>query len=287
MKLLNYIENGHIRTAIRTENGAADILHNAAKYSMNMPHTMEKIIAGGSGAIEKLRVLEQQKLEYLKERDIRYASCIASPEKILCVGLNYHAHTAEANEAVPKEPLLFGKFNNALNVHQSGIPIPAHATQIDYEAELVIVIGKEAYDLTPQEAGDVIFGYTCGNDVSARDLQFIGSQWLIGKSCDGFAPVGPHIVTADELQPNGLAIELRVNGEVRQSSNTNLMIFDCATIVSYASRCMRLKAGDLIFTGTPSGVIMGYPEDKRVWLKTGDEVAVTIEGIGTLANYFQ
>lgn len=286
MKLLNYYENGQVRTAIRTKDGAADILQNAATHSMDLPHSMDQILAQGWTAIEKLRVLEQDQLTFLKEKDISFAPCIMHPEKILCVGLNYRAHTTEANEAVPKEPLLFGKFNNALNVHQGDIPLPDRAVKLDYEAELVIVIGKEARNVPVEDAENYIFGYTCGNDVSARDLQFLSGQWLIGKSCDGFAPVGPHIVTSDELNPNDLNIEMRVNGELRQTSNTRFMIFNCAKIVSYASAVMTLKPGDLIFTGTPGGVIMGYPEENRVWLKEGDEMSVTIQGIGTLTNRF-
>ena len=129
-----------------------------------------------------------------------------------------------------------------------------------------------------------MFGYTVGNDLSARDLQFRTGQWLLGKTCDQFAPTGPYLVTADELDPTNLDIELKVNGEVKQSANTRDMIFDCATIVSYLSQHMTLKPGDIIFSGTPDGVILGYPEEQRVWLKSGDEVQVTIENIGTLTN---
>ena len=180
--------------------------------------------------------------------------------------------------------VLFSKFNNALSAHKQEIDLPKNAEHFDYEAELIIVIGKEASNISKEDALSYVFGYTVGNDLSARDLQFRSGQWLLGKTCDQFAPTGPYLVTADELDPTNLDIELKVNGEVKQSANTRDMIFDCATIVSYLSQHMTLKPGDIIFSGTPDGVILGYPEEQRVWLKSGDEVQVTIENIGTLTN---
>ena len=186
---------------------------------------------------------------------------------------------------VPGYPLLFSKFNNSLAAHQETIPIPQDAVKIDYEAELVIVIGKTARNVPEEEALSYVFGYTIGNDLSARDLQFRTSQWLLGKSLDKFAPIGPGVVTADELgDPHSLNMECRVNGEIRQAANTKSMIFNCAQIISYASRYMTLKPGDLIFSGTPEGVILGYPEEEQVWLKPGDEITITIDKIGTLIN---
>lgn len=149
------------------------------------------------------------------------------------------------------------------------------------------MIGKEAKNIAPEEALAYVFGYTIGNDLSARDLQLRTSQWLIGKTLDHFAPIGPYLVTADEIDPQNLAITCTVNGEIRQSASTNAMIFDCATIVSYLSHLMTLKPGDIIFTGTPSGVILGYPEDKQIWLQAGDQVEVTIEKLGSLSNRFE
>ena len=155
---------------------------------------------------------------------------------------------------------------------------------MDYEAELVIIIGKEASKVTKEEALSYVFGYTVGNDLSARDLQSRSSQWLLGKTCDNFAPIGPYITTAGEIDPNNLNIGCKVNGVVRQAANTKDMIFDCATIISYISESMTLKPGDIIFTGTPGGVILGYPKERQQWLKAGDEIEVSIQHIGTLAN---
>ena len=151
--------------------------------------------------------------------------------------------------------------------------------EYDYEAELVIVMGKNARNIREQDALAYVFGYTCGNDLSTRDLQFSrGNQWFLSKTLDGFAPIGPCIVTADSLNPDSLNISSRVNGEIRQRSNTSDMIFSPAKIISDLSKHITLQPGDLIFTGTPSGVMHGYPTDKKKWLKPGDTVEVTIEG---------
>ena len=162
--------------------------------------------------------------------------------------------------------------------------LPKDAEKFDYEAELVIVIGKEASKVSKEDALSYVFGYTVGNDFSARDLQFRSGQWLLGKSCDDFAPIGPYVVTRDEIDPQNLEIKCTVNGELRQSANTRDMIFDCATIISYVSQYMTLKPGDIIFSGTPDGVILGYPTERQQWLKKGDEVIVSIEHIGELVN---
>ena len=201
-----------------------------------------------------------------------YAPVVTKPEKIICVGLNYADHAKEANMDIPDYPVLFSKFNNALAAHKQVISLPKKAEKFDYEAELVIVMGKEATKVSKEEALSYVFGYTVGNDFSARDLQFRTGQWLLGKSCDDFAPIGPYIVTSDEIDPQNLEISCKVNGEIRQSAHTRDMIFDCATIISYLSQYMTLKPGDLIFTGTPEGVIVGYPEEQQQWLKSGDEV---------------
>jgi len=215
---------------------------------------------------------------------VRFAPAVLNPEKILCIGLNYAAHAKESKLPIPDYPTLFSKFNNALNAHKEPIVLPDTAYKYDYEVELVIVIGKTAHMIDKEDALDYVFGYTIGNDFSARDLQMRTPQWLIGKTFDGFAPLGPYIVPAAEADPAHFHVQSFVNGELRQDSNTNDLIFDCATIVSYLSQYMTLKPGDVIFTGTPSGVILGYPEDQQVWLKAGDTVTVKIDGIGELTN---
>ena len=184
---------------------------------------------------------------------------------------------------MPPVPVLFNKYNNALNHHHGQIDVSSgEATRYDYEGELVVVIGREVARVDEADALSCVLGYTVGNDFSARDLQMRTGQWMIGKTGDGWAPVGPYLVGAATLDPAPLRIETRVNGEVRQAFSTADMIFDCAALVAYCSRMMTLKPGDLIFTGTSEGVILGYPRERRVWLKAGDVVTTTIERIGTL-----
>ena len=191
------------------------------------------------------------------------------------------------NTDYPKEPILFSKFHNTLNGHLCPVTLSPNATRYDYEAELVAVMGKGGMDIPKENAAEFIFGYTCGNDISARDAQKKSAQWLIGKSFPGFAPIGPWIVTTDELaDPRRLAITCRRGAQMVQSSNTDQMIFDVYTIISYASRFIRIEPGDVILTGTPSGVILGMPPGEQNWLKAGDEVTVSIEGIGDLTNRF-
>jgi 2-keto-4-pentenoate hydratase/2-oxohepta-3-ene-1,7-dioic acid hydratase in catechol pathway len=287
MKLLNYYKDHRTKLGIKTNQGIIDVEKVAEQHDLNIPTTMDQVINGGSEAIDALKKLEDMDHTLVNEEDITYAPAVTNPEKIICVGLNYEKHAKETNQAIPEVPILFSKFNNALAAHQESIQIPEADHRIDYEAELVIVIGKEASNITTEEALSYVFGYTVGNDVSARKLQSISRQWLLGKTLDGFAPIGPYIVTADAIDPQNLEISCRVNGEVRQSSNTNDMIFDCGEIISYASKHMTLKPGDVIFTGTPEGVIVGQPRGERKWLKSGDRMEVSIEDIGDLINVLE
>ena len=219
------------------------------------------------------------------KEQIQPAPAAASPEKIFCIGLNYRAHAAESGGQLPAFPEVFSKFSNALAAHGQTVRLSPYAGQVDYEAELVVIIGKTCRDVTEEEAAKAVFGYTCGNDVSAREQQTRVSQWLTGKSQDGFAPVGPWIVTADELgDPAALSLDIKLyRGEqLCQDSNTNKMIFSVPYLISYLSRYMTLKPGDMIFTGTPEGVILG--QDEKHWLEAGEKLTVEIEGIGKLVN---
>ena len=211
---------------------------------------------------------------------------LCEPKKILCVGLNYKSHAEETGGEAPKEPVIFSKFLDALAEDGREIALPPWHRCYDYEAELVAVMGRALYHAADaEEARAAIGGYTCGNDLSARDCQFRSNQWLIGKAFPGFAPIGPRIVPAAEFdpeQPHRIACE--VNGVTVQEDDVTNMIFSCAEIVRYISQFIALSPGDLIFTGTPAGVILGKPKGSRNWLKPGDEVAVSIEGIGTLRN---
>ncbi|HUW65244.1 MAG TPA: fumarylacetoacetate hydrolase family protein [Spirochaetia bacterium] len=226
--------------------------------------------------------------EYVVPEDgATFASPATNPEKIICIGLNYRRHAEETGASVPASPILFSKFRNALAGHLESIPIPAGVREVDYEAELAIVMGRYAKDVAVDTALSFVFGYASANDVSARDLQFASSQWLLGKTCDKFCPLGPWLVTRDDIpNPGNLRVQTWVNGEKRQDSSTSDLIFPCSALISYISRYLPLLPGDVILTGTPAGVILGLPREKRVWLKKGDLVSVEVEKLGRLTNRF-
>jgi 2-keto-4-pentenoate hydratase/2-oxohepta-3-ene-1,7-dioic acid hydratase in catechol pathway len=208
---------------------------------------------------------------------------IDRPQKIVCVGLNYRDHAEEQGTELPKAPLLFAKWPNTLIGPGEPIVIPPVTEQVDYEAELGVVIGERIRGVSEENALEAVRGYLCLNDVSARDLQFSDRQWVRGKSLDTFCPVGPELVPAAQIaDPQSLAIRAIVNGEVLQDSSTEQMIFGVAQIVAYVSRAITLEPGDLIATGTPAGV--GAFREPPIFLQAGDEVTIEIEGIGALTN---
>ena len=280
---------GLYRLGVKTEKGILDVPEAAQLLHMRAPETMDDLLQHEDGPalnalVDAALKSSAAKSAFLKEESIEYGPVVTRPEKIVCVGLNYRKHAQEIGMPIPKEPVLFNKFNNALSHHKGTIKLPVDvARKFDYEVELVIVMGKQARNVADADALSFVAGYSTGNDFSARDLQLeTGGQWMIGKTPDQFAPLGPYMVTADQVDPDNLKIECRVNGETRQSSNTNDFIFNCRHMVSYVSRYITLKPGDIIFTGTPEGVIQGKPADKRVWLKPGDKVACSLEKLGEL-----
>jgi len=280
-------QGGRDGLAIKTERGLLDVRRAEAAWRKGAPTTIDEVLARGGGKAlrELLHKAQQGPADFFVPEDkASFGPCVTNPQKILCVGLNYRKHAAETGAAVPATPVLFNKYNSALNGHRSTIKVSQEAaTQFDYEVELVIVMGKAARNVPEALALDFVFGYCTGNDFTARDLQSRTSQWMLGKTLDGSGPIGPYLVTADQIpDPNALKLECRVNGEVRQSSNTSDMVFNCRQIVSYISRHITLKPGDIIFTGTPEGVIHGYPKDKQVWLKPGDRIRSSIEKLGDL-----
>lgn len=233
----------------------------------------EVLSSGGEGQVPGL----------YPQSSVRFLPPVTSPGKIIAIGLNYKDHAQEQGVPLPERPLLFAKFPSALIGPEEPIRLPAVSRQVDPEAELCVVILQSGKGFSEAEARRAIAGYTIGNDVSARDLQSSDKQWVRGKSCDTFAPLGPFLVTEDELgDPHQLAIELRVNGEVRQSSNTRNLVFNSYQLISYVSQAITLERGDIIFTGTPSGV--GVFRRPPVFLQPGDVVEVSIEKIGTLRN---
>ena len=274
MTLCNITAGGEIHLAIDTARGMVDAT--AAGITQNMDEVIR-----GAGRDELARIALDESLP-LVEKPV-FANVVNRTGKLVCVGLNYRAHAAGVNMKLPEYPILFSKFDNALVPAGTDVSLPPWESSYDYEAELVIVMGKTAWNVRPEEAKEYIFGYTCGNDFSLRDAQMRSGQWLIGKTMPGFGPCGPGIVTADSFDPeSGKKVRSYVNGVLRQNGSTADMIFSCAQIVSYASKYIRLEPGDLIFTGTPSGVAL--EEKEKVWLKPGDVVDVYIEDIGTLTN---
>lgn len=285
MKLTQIRRNGTEILGIVTPEGIVDVPAEAARRGLCAPsNMMEAIEAGEAGR----KVLEQLAVDARCFTQEPGAPVVTGCDKILCIGLNYRQHAKECNLPLPPAPVLFNKFSNALAADGDTIELLPDYKEYDYEAELVAVMGKPARNVSPEEALEYVFGYTCGNDLSTRDLQFARSnQWLLSKTFDGFAPIGPWVVTADSIDPNHLKISSVVNGELRQNSNTCDMIFSVAQIISDLSRHFTLLPGDLIFTGTPQGVMQGYPADQKNWLKPGDEVDIIIENIGTLHNTFR
>lgn len=284
MKLLTFHRNNTLQLGIRTEAGVIDVAQ-ASNGQAGIPLTMDAAIRGGAEALKALHSLADQPTPnwILNEQDLQPGPCVGTPEKIICIGLNYKRHARETGMAVPESPVVFSKFNNALAASGEPIPLPDNAIQYDYEVELGVVIGKTARYVNVAEALDTVFGYFTTNDMSVRDLQFRTSQWLLGKTPDKFFPTAPYLVTADEVaDPQNLGLTCVVNGELRQNSNTADMIFSVAECISYISQYMTLKPGDVISTGTPEGVVLGMAE--KNWLKPGDEVTVEVEGLGKCTN---
>ena len=274
------------RLGVKTRRGIMDVRHAALHHGSDAPTTIDDLIAYGDGGLgELVRMAEANGPAplFLDEGAIKYGPTVTRPGKIVCVGLNYARHARETNNPIPKLPILFNKYNNALNCHNGVVRVSdVPATNFDYESELVVVMGRRAHNVSEAEALSYVFGYCNGNDFTARDLQSRSSQWMIGKTNDGFGLLGPWLVTADQCDPNNMPIVGTVNGQVRQSSNTNDMVFNCAQVISYTSKLFTLDPGDIIYTGTPEGVIAGYPKDKQVWLKPGDRLETTIGNLGTL-----
>lgn len=264
MKFLQFYKDGCPTLGVVTDKGVVDM----SAYP-HLPQTMLALCQKGDMA-----ALAELDGPYLDETTLTYAPVVTGMEKILCIGINYRAHAAETGMAPPATPPVFCKLPNALAAHGQDITLPAEGKEFDYEAELVLIMGQEGR----------VFACTCGNDLSIREWQMASSQWLCGKTYNGFGPIGPYAVDFESLPKDGMSISCRVNGEVRQNSHTSDLIFNAEELVAYLMPRIPLKAGDIIFTGTPSGVVLGYPADKKNWLKSGDIVEVTIEGIGTLKN---
>ncbi|HWH48278.1 MAG TPA: fumarylacetoacetate hydrolase family protein [Burkholderiales bacterium] len=286
--------DGDFWLGVKTQRGVLDVEAASDYFDIDdVPETVDELLHEGGGreveeVVEAALSAKGAERLFLKEDEIIFGPAVTEPEKIIMVGLNYRRHAAEMKAKIPELPILFNKYNNALLGHGRTVRLPTRvATEFDHEVELVIVIGRIARDVSEASALSYVAGYCSGNDVSARDLQRKSSQYMLGKTPDDFAPLGPWLVTADQIpNPNKLDIWCDVNGERRQSSNTADMIFNCAQLVSYCSQHMTLVPGDIIYTGTPEGVIAGKPEGKRIWLKPGDRISCGIEKLGELKFTF-
>ncbi len=286
MKLLTYRSSDGNKLGVVTARGVLDVAAAVAATGVDCPASADALYAGGSAALPGLGALvaaADDPALYHQESDLSYGPAVPNPGKILCVGLNYSKHAAESGMAPPEEPVLFSKFNNTIAAHNEDIPLQANWRTVDYESELGVVMGATVRNVSVEDALEAVFGYCNMNDLSERDFQMKSGQWLLGKTLDNFLPLGPYVVTADEIpDPQNLSIKGWLNGELRQDSNTADMIFSVAEVIAYASRIMTLEPGDVISSGTPEGVILGM--DPRVWMKPGDEYVVEVEGLGKLAN---
>jgi 2-keto-4-pentenoate hydratase/2-oxohepta-3-ene-1,7-dioic acid hydratase in catechol pathway len=243
---------------------------------------MLSLIRGGSSALQAAQKLTTKTAYGLEA--VEYLPAVI-PGKIVAIGRNYKEHATEGGSEPPKSPLIFTKFPNSLNSHNAPVSLHPISQQIDFEAELAVVIGRRASKVKEAEALDYVFGYSCINDVTARDLQFSDGQWVRGKSLDGFAPLGPFITTRDEVpDPQALKIEGLLNGETMQAANTREMIFPVAYLIHYISQAITLEPGDVIATGTPEGVGV-FRKPPRL-LQDSDVFEVSIEKVGILRNKF-
>jgi 2-keto-4-pentenoate hydratase/2-oxohepta-3-ene-1,7-dioic acid hydratase in catechol pathway len=282
MKLMTFAKDG--RTALGLVDGESVV--DLASADPALPKDMQSLIEAGPSALASVRAAAGRAPASTKHAvaSVKPALPIARPPKFVCVGLNYALHAKEGGHAIPTYPSFFLRVNSSLIPAGASVVRPKCSIQLDYECELTIVIGKGGRHIPEEQALHHVFGYTLFNDVSVRDYQRKTSQWTAGKNFDATGPLGPHVVTADALPPgaSGLRITTRVNGETMQDSNTSDMIFSTARTIAILSEIMTLEPGDMIATGTPSGV--AHARKPPAWMKAGDTVEVEVEKIGILRN---
>lgn len=280
MKLVTYQSDAGPRVAAVTETGLIDL----NRLDNSLPDNAKQLLAAWDELRPRAEAAAASGKGMVRE-SVQLLPPIPNPEKIICVGLNYSDHAEETGVTPAEEPVFFSKFPTTVRADGAPIVLPRASREVDYEAELVVVIGRGGRNIRRENALAHVAAYACGNDVSARDWQRRkpGGQWLLGKSFDSFAPFGPALVTADEIvEPGNLDIQLRLNGQVMQKSNTSRLIFSIDFLIAYVSTVCTLTPGDLLFTGTPGGV--GFVRRPAVYLKPGDVVEVEIQGIGVLTN---
>ena len=281
MRLLTFEHQGQRRIGARTSNGIVDL----SQADPSIPAQMKDFLAGGEASLKAARSASETTEHVLSESEIHVCAPISNPEKVICIGLNYADHAAESGMPIPEEPVVFSKYASAIIGSGDTIVAPSVSQQVDYEVELVVVIGTSGRNIAREDAMAHVAGYTVGHDVSARDYQLEkpAGQWMLGKTFDTFAAIGPDLVTPDEISdPHDLGIRCILNGQTVQESRTTQLIFNVDELIAYLSHVFTLAAGDLIFTGTPPGV--GMARDPQLWLKDGDRVVCEIDEIGRLEN---
>jgi 2-keto-4-pentenoate hydratase/2-oxohepta-3-ene-1,7-dioic acid hydratase in catechol pathway len=275
MRLVTYNDGEVLRAGVLAEGGVIDA---AEALGEQNPVALRELIAS-----DRLAELEGADGGATPLDQVELAEPIPDPEKIICIGLNYRSHAAEAGIDPPESPTIFGKYRNALAPPGACVPLPKASSKVDFEAEVAVVIGKRCASISEGEALEAVAGYTLLNDLSARDLQFATPQWMAGKVFDGSAPCGPALVTPDEAGPHdAISFSLDLNGERMQGASTDDLIFSIPELVAQLSRLMTLEPGDLISTGTPSGV--GSTREPRVWLQPGDEIVIASPTLGELVT---
>ncbi len=281
MRLVTFEHQGQQRLGVRTGNQIIDL----NKADPSIPNNMRDFLNAGDVALKNAQAA-QIKLEHgIESSIVKICAPIYNPEKIICIGLNYADHAAESGMPIPSEPVVFSKYASSIIAPGEAICAPAVSKKVDYEVELVAMIGKGGRNISQAKAMNHVVGYMVGHDVSARDYQLEkpAGQWMMGKTFDTFAPIGPDLVTTDEVaNPHNLGIRCILNGQTVQDSNTSQLIFKIDQLISYLSHVFTLAPGDLIFTGTPSGVGMG--RKPPVWLHAGDTVVCEVDGLGRLEN---
>ncbi|MDM5333275.1 fumarylacetoacetate hydrolase family protein [Ureibacillus composti] len=305
MKLINFTVAGHTRAGAIVDDKVIDLnyayqaqLKAEGKYRYEeiahafVPNNTDELYQGGKESLQ----LAQNAIDFIlanpesfdkqviyNREEVKVEAPVGRPGKIICVGHNFRKHIQEMGRELPSHPVIFAKFANTILGPDDAIPFYPISEQLDYEAEFTFVIGKQARNVSEEDALDYVAGYTITNDVTYRDIQRRTLQWLQGKTVDGSAPMGPYLVTADEIgDPSGLSMVLKVNGEVRQSTNTDDFVFNVPKLVSFLSGLMTLEPGDVVLTGTPGGV--GVAMNPPQFLKDGDVVTIEVDKIGSLEN---
>ena len=269
--------------ALISENEIVDLTSLVSKENLSATEILS-FFNLENGFLEKAKTeIGQGNLPTLNREEIKICAPIPHPNKIICIGLNYRDHAEESGAEIPKSPIIFSKFSTCIIGSGEAILLPAKSVQVDYEAEFAVIIGRRAKNVSADDAMDYVFGYANFNDVSARDFQFADGQWVRGKSCDTFAPVGEYVVTKDEIaDPHNLRIQFRLNNKTLQDSNTGELIFKISELIEFLSQSITLEPGDIVATGTPPGV--GFARKPPIFLKDGDTAEVEIEGLGILSN---